>query len=125
MKSIKPGRGPSIQEGISSILAVIFGFIWIGFTARIGGGLFTLVGVIFVIGSIIQAIYNFRNASRKNRYSMYDIVDHDEEPDPLNMRFKQPKQSRTQYDRRKYCPFCGTEVESKYKYCPECGTRQP
>lgn len=48
---------------------------------------FSIFGVLFVIVGIVQAVYNFKNAAGKKRYSAFDIVDGEEEPDPLNQRF--------------------------------------
>ena len=43
--------------------------------------------MLFVIVGIVQAVYNLKNAAGKKRYSAFDIVDGEEEPDPLNQRF--------------------------------------
>ena len=67
MKSIKPGRGPSMMSGIVSIAIGIFGVIWTVGAASIGGGLFTLFGLVFIIIAIVNAVYNFKNATNKNR----------------------------------------------------------
>ena len=93
MKSIKPGRGPSMMGGFGSVFSVIFGIFWTILAASMtrGAGLigiiFPLFGVLFIIIGVFNAIYHFKNASGKNRYSAYDITDEDEEPDPLNERF--------------------------------------
>lgn len=56
---------------------------------------FSIFGVLFVIVGIVQAVYNFKNAAGKKRYSAFDIVDGEEEPDPLNQRFGgQPPEAR-------------------------------
>ena len=44
-------------------------------------------GVIFIVIAIAQAVYHFKNAASKNRFSAFDITDSNEEPDPLNQRF--------------------------------------
>lgn len=41
---------------------------------------FSIFGVLFVIVGIVQAVYNFKNAAGKKRYSAFDIVDGEEEP---------------------------------------------
>lgn len=76
MKSVKPGRGPSAMGAVGALFAAIFGVIWTAAAASMGAPpFFCLFGVVFVIIGIIQAIYNFKNATGKNRYSEFDIVD--------------------------------------------------
>ena len=88
MKSVKPGRGPSMMGGIGSIFGIVFGIIWTCGAASIGApGFFLLFGVAFIGIGVVNAVYSFKNASGDNRYSAFDIVDSDEEPDPLNVRF--------------------------------------
>ncbi len=91
MKSIKPGRGPSFMGGVMSILVGLFGVVWTVIAASAGGGFFALFGIIFIAVAVVQAIYNFKNATGKNRYSAFDITDSSEEPDPLNERFGNPQ----------------------------------
>lgn len=87
MKHIKPGRGrqpwsPRLRHrcGLRHLLDRI---------RRLHGApiSFSIFGVLFVIVGIVQAVYNFKNAAGKKRYSAFDIVDGEEEPDPLNQRF--------------------------------------
>ena len=87
MKSIKPGRGPSMMGGVMSIVVGLFGVGWTIIAASIGGGFMAIFGVLFILVAIIQAVYNFKNATSENRYSEYDITDNMEESDPLNDRF--------------------------------------
>ena len=84
MKHIKPGRGPSLLSGVMSVFMALFGVLWICAVAGAGGGWFALFGVVFVGIAVVNAVYSFRNARRKNRYSAFDIVDSAEEPDPLD-----------------------------------------
>ena len=127
MKSIKPGRGPSFISGIICIFAGIFGVIWIVAVAAMGGGLFCLFGLIFVAIAVVQAVFNFKNATSKNRYSVYDITDHNEEPDPLNERFGNfPEKERTEsVAENKFCPYCGNAVEEEFEFCNACGKKLP
>ena len=92
MKSVKPGRGPSMMGGIGSIFAAVFGLIWTCGAASMGApGFFLLFGVVFIGIGVVNAVYSFKNATGENRYSDFDIVDSHEEPDPLNERFgRQP-----------------------------------
>ena len=64
MKSIKPGRGPSAMGAMGSIIAVIFGIFWTIAAASMGAPFFfPLFGVLFIIMGIVQAVYNFKNAT--------------------------------------------------------------
>ena len=131
MKSIKPGRGPSMMGGVVSIAIGIFGIIWTIGAGSIGGGLFALFGVVFVVIAIVNAVYNFKNATNKNRYSTFDIVDDSEEPDPLNERFGGTSYEGAQAYKNEesggseFCPYCGADVEEDYVYCNKCGKKLP
>ena len=136
MKSIKRGRGPSMMGGISSIFAALFGVFWMIFAVSIGAGPFALFGIFFIGMAVSSAIYNFKNATGENRYSEYDITEGNEEPDPFNERFG--KSSDYWYDyssdnnstgaqtkNSKFCPYCGTKVETDYEFCNNCGKKLP
>lgn len=128
MKSIKPGRGPSFMGGIMCIFVGLFGVIWTVLAAGMGGGLFALFGVIFIAIAVVQAIYNFKNATGENRYSAFDITDDDEEPDPLNQRYghhsaENKKSGGT--GGSVYCPYCGAKVEGDFTFCNKCGKKLP
>ena len=127
MKSIKPGRGPSFISGIMCVLVGLFGVVWTVIAASAGGGVFALFGVVFIAIAVIQAVYNFKNATSKNRYSAFDITDHAEEPDPLNERFGSTEQNAGHTGRSdsSFCPYCGTPVEEDYEYCANCGRKLP
>lgn len=135
MKSIKPGRGQSGMSFIGSIVAIIFGVFWtimaFSLTANSpfgAGKILPLFGVLFIIVGIIQAVYNYKNATGKDRYSIYDITDSTEERDPSDRWIKrevkniekkeQPKYSNTDIN---YCPYCGVHIKNGYKFCPKCG----
>ena len=124
MKSIKPGRGPSMMGGISALFAALFGVFWIIVVLQSGGGFFAFFGVIFIAMALVQAWYNFHNASQKDRFSSFDIVDSREEMDPLDPRYAGqddiPVRS-SDSDAPRFCPYCGAELQSDYLYCPECG----
>lgn len=129
MKSVKPGRGPSLMSGISSILVALFGVVWTIIAASNGGGLFALFGVIFIAIAVVQAVYNFKNATGKNRYSEFDITDADEETDPFNERFGYSERTNrcnfSSETESKFCPYCGTRVEADFEFCHKCGKRLP
>ena len=127
MKSIKPGRATSNLGGIAGICAAVFGIIWIILAPR--SGHFKLFGIPFVILAVALAIYHFRNANSENRYSLYDITEDGEEPDPLNERIHpaagtQP-QSETPPAPRAYCPYCGAKTAPDHNFCHSCGKRLP
>ena len=124
MKHIKPGRGPSMMGGIGAIAVGIFGVIWTISAASMGGGLFALFGVVFVGMAIAIAVYNFKNATGKERYSAFDIVDETEEPDPLQARYGKTPPTSTKR-KSKFCPWCGAKVDAEYEFCNECGKKLP
>lgn len=136
MKSIKRGRGPSMMGGISSVFAAFFGVFWMIFAFSIGAGPFALFGLFFIAMAITSAIYNFKNATGKNRYSEYDITETGEEPDPFNERFNTSSDywynyssdnntTTTSTGSSKFCPYCGTKVEADYEFCNNCGKKLP
>ncbi|MBE6659302.1 MAG: zinc ribbon domain-containing protein [Ruminococcaceae bacterium] len=131
MKSIKPGRGPSMMGGVMSVAVAIFGIIWTGLAASMGAGPFALFGIVFIAIAVFNAVYNFKNATGENRYSIYDITDHGEEPDPLNQRFgtdsHTENETRGQRNGKEYrfCPYCGTELKPDFVYCNSCGKKLP
>lgn len=144
MRSIKPGRGPSMMSGVMGIFMALFGVFWTIIAASMGGGFMVPFGLIFIAIAVVQVIYNFKNATGKNRYSAFDITDGNEEPDPLNQRYGQ---SYNQYDYNQYgytqkdgydaygrpeentdsafCPYCGTPVEGDFEFCHKCGKKLP
>lgn len=134
MKSIKPGRGPSMMQGIVGIFVALFGVFWTIAAASMGGGLFAVFGIFFVIMAIVQAVYNLKNATGENRYSVFDITDGHEEPDPFQIKYGSAddrKEERTADQTiyadadSSFCPYCGTKVEDDYAYCHKCGKRLP
>lgn len=145
MKSIKPGRGPSMMGGIVCIAVAVFGLLWtigassmsssfggIGtfYDPAFGGGIdaiFPLFGVVFIIIAVVSAVYNFKNATGKKRFSEYDIVDSGEEADPLNERFGEhtPVHHESVPEVDAFCPYCGTPVEDDYRFCNSCGKKLP
>ena len=131
MKSIKPGRGPSMMGGIGSVAAVLFGAIWTFAAASTGAPVFfPLFGLVFIGVGIANAVYAFKNASGGNRYSAFDIVDSSEEPDPLNERFGGQNAPKADGKPGKlgefaYCPYCGAKLGEGFTYCGKCGKALP
>lgn len=132
MKSVKPGRGPSFVGGIMCIFMALFGIVWTAVVVSDGVELFALFGLVFSGVAVVMAIYNFKNATGKNRYSSFDITDGGEEPDPLNERFgakqRTDRSEQKQDDQRsnnKYCPYCGAKVGDDFAFCNNCGKKLP
>ena len=168
MKSIKPGRGPSMLGAIIAIAIAIFGILWVIMASDITstfsdspiggefimedgsnlginsfimedgsslgiasplssvGSIFPLFGLIFVAVAVVLAVYHFKNATGKNRYSTIDIVDGDEEPDPLNKRYgadTQHNDSHASSDSPSFCPYCGNDLKDDHVYCNRCGKK--
>ena len=126
MKSIKPGRGPSMMSGVVGIFMIGFGVLWTVLAAQ-ASGIFALFGVLWTCVAVAMTIYNFKNATSKNRYSAFDITDSTEEPDPLNERVDSPQsdnQVKNDVD-NKFCPYCGTPVAGDFEYCNNCGKKLP
>ncbi len=125
MKSIKPGRGPSMMSGIVGIFMICFGILWTALAAQ-AGGFFAIFGVLWTGIAVVITVYNFKNATGKNRYSSFDITDGDEEPDPLNERFgEQTDDENSPSGDSRFCPYCGTAVESDFEFCNKCGKKLP
>ncbi len=126
MKSIKPGRGPSFMGGIVGIFMIGFGILWTVLASQ-ASGIFALFGILWTGIAIAMTVYNFKNATGKNRYSAYDITDGSEEPDPLNERFGDPQantQKKIPADNN-FCPYCGTPVAGDFVFCNSCGKELP
>ena len=129
MKSIKPGRGRSRLSGYMGFIASIWALIWTFAAVSLGAPIFfPIFGLLFLIVTVIHTIYHFRNASGKNRYSVYDVVDSAEEPDPLDISVR-PEVPSSHQDGpatgSRYCPYCGARAEKSFAYCSQCGRQLP
>ena len=123
MKSIKPGRGPSAMGAMGSVVAIIFGIFWTIMAASMGAPLFfPIFGVIFILLGVVQAVYHFKNATGKERFSEFDIVDSQEEPDPLERRFGQEREGLTMRIRR--CSGTSRRLERNSATAPTAGPRR-
>ena len=127
MKSIKPGRGPSMMGGISSIFVALFGVVWTVIAVSIGAGFMGIFGIIFIAMAVVSAVYNFKNATGKNRYSSFDITEDGEEPDPWNERFGEQRDytQASSTGGSSFCPYCGARAEGDFAYCNKCGKKLP
>lgn len=148
MKSIKPGRGPSAMGAFGAAAVSIFGVFWtIGAASAGAPGFFVAFGVVFVLLGIGQAVYNFQNATGKNRFSEYDITDEKEESDPFNEYVAKENDRDTDNgyanayttnledhgmttdaansNTKIFCPYCGAKAEPEFSYCTKCGKKLP
>lgn len=128
MRSIKPGRGPSAMGAMGSAFAIIFGVFWTIMAASMGAPIFfPILGVIFIGMGVVQLIYHYKNATGKNRMSMYDITEAGEETDPLDQVFgvhRQTSNARSEIpgdEKFSFCPYCGYKLDDVYRFCPSCG----
>ena len=123
VKSIKPGRGPSMMSGVVGVLMISFGVLWTAFAFSFSP-IIALFGVLWTGVAITITVYNFKNATGKNRYSQFDITDSNEEPDPLNERFGNAQSfensARNTASGSAYCPYCGTPVGDGFEFCNRC-----
>ena len=90
--------------------------------------IFPMFGIIFVIVGIATAVYNFKNAKDKDRFSLLDIVDKSEEGDPSDRWINNEMVSGDIVDsdnmdsgQFNFCPYCGEKLDTAYMYCPKCG----
>lgn len=85
MKRVKPGRAPSAMSAMGSVFAAVFGVGWTILAVNMGAPwFFGLFGVFFIVMAVVQAVYHFKNATGKERYSAFDVVDDAEESDPAD-----------------------------------------
>lgn len=122
---------------IGSIFAAIFGIFWtvMAFSMTRGTGIFGLIfplfGVLFVGLGIVQAVYHYKNATGKDRYSMFDITEQNEERDPAQKWVKggdpwDMPQEKPKEEGARYCPWCReplTRYPEDIVYCPKCGRK--
>ena len=121
MKSIKPGRGPSGMGVFAGIIAALFGVFWLIIAVSMGAFIMIPFGLLFIALAIGNTIYNYKNATGKNRYSEFDIVDENEEPDPPTKFYRDVIVRET--ERKNFCPYCGTKAEEGHKFCGNCGSK--
>lgn len=117
--------------GIIGIAVALFGAFWTVMAISGGAWFMTPFGIIFVVIAVINTVYNFKNATGKNRYSEYDITDENEEPDPFNERFggcdynDTAERKASPSSESRYCPYCGNPVAQEFEYCNICGKKLP
>jgi hypothetical protein len=124
--SIKPGRGPSSFGAIGGVIGAIFGVLWTIFAIVLTADapfpivkiIFPLFGVVFIVASIGVAIYHGHNATQPNRFSEFDVVPTETEPEPV---FRSSTQTGSERVAEKYCTHCGAEMREQDKFCSACG----
>ena len=142
MKSIKPGRGESGMAVVGSVIAILFGVVWLiaasimtstakkefpSFGAMPGPAdvasvVLPLFGLLFIGVGIANAIYHYRNYKNKDRYSIVDIVDSREEGDPANHYAKEDAEASSgKHPAGKFCMECGHRLDGDFVFCPGCG----
>ena len=131
MKSIKPGRGPSKMSAVGSIFVAVFGVFWCVAAAAMGGYIMIPFGILVIGLSLYSAFYNYHNATSEDRYSVLDIVDENEEPDPLNEKYGRARDieefssNDASGTKASFCPYCGEPVNGTFDFCPKCGKKLP
>ena len=87
--------------------------------------------------AIVQAVYNYKNATGKERFSVMDIVDDDEEGDPTDRwvgggmdagesagESEADEKSAADFEAEvNFCPYCGAKAEKTFRFCQKCGKR--
>ena len=128
--SIKPGRGPSAFSAVGGGFAAVFGVLWTIFAISLTKDspftfakiIFPLFGLVFIGMAIAQAAYHKRNATGENRFSSYDIVPQNSEPDPLDP-LASSRQATEFADSNAvtFCSGCGRRFELGDNFCASCG----
>ena len=141
MKSIKPGRGESGMAVVGSIIAILFGIVWLAAASSItrsarefssfgpmagpagtASVVLPLFGLLFIGAGVANAIYHYRNYKGKDRYSIVDIVDSREEGDPADPKAKADAVAEpARHPAGKYCTECGHRLDGDFAFCPGCG----
>ena len=121
--------------GVMSIFMALFGVFWTVIAASMGAVIMVPFGFIFIGIAVVNAVYNFKNATGENRYSSFDIVDRTEESDPLNDKYGKPQTQNPEVQtaasdnsdnkEQKFCPYCGAKVGADFVFCNSCGKKQP
>ena len=138
--SVKRGRVRSAQSVAGGIFAMVFGVIWTVGAASIGAPwFFSLFGLLFIASAGYNTYIAYKNTTGDNRFSEFDVVEMDSEPDPWDEKFRQNKDrysinescGHIEKDTEahscavRFCPYCGIEAESDYEFCKSCGRKLP
>lgn len=134
--SVKQGRTRSAQGVAGGVFGMIFGVIWTIGAISIGAPWFFALFGVFFVGMIgFNTYISYKNATGENRYSEFDIVEMDAEPDPWDKKFRNDE---TEFEvnqscghihekgtTARYCPYCGTQAETDFEFCKNCGKKLP
>ena len=132
--SVKQGRTRSAQSAVGGVFAMVFGVIWTVCAASIGAPwFFSLFGLCFVAMAGFNTYISYKNATGENRYSEYDVVDINDEPDPWDAKICGDVQDFNNYNstnksvkkQTSFCPYCGTAAEKDFEFCKNCGRKLP
>jgi len=135
--SVKQGRMRSAQGVAGGIFGIIFSIIWTAAAVSVGASwFFCLFGVFFVAMTIYSTYISYKNATGENRYSEFDIVEMDSEPDPWDEKFRGDSQEfnidqncghihAVAGNSSNFCPYCGTKTEKDFEFCKICGKKLP
>jgi hypothetical protein len=112
---------------VGGIVGVVFGILWTMLAFWLTADapfplvhvIFPLFGVLFIVVGIMGVIYNARNATAQNRFSVMDVVDSQSEPDPLDPRSRATSSAAA----TKFCPKCGASLRADDAFCVKCGAR--
>lgn len=116
---------------VGSIVGIVFGIFWTVMAYTITKDapfpfvhvFFPLFGLLFIGMGVANLIYNAVNTAGKNRMSVYDITDGNEESDPVETLFRGERSATTSNTVKpsRFCPSCGAALQQGYKFCPSCG----
>lgn len=137
------------MSAFGGIIAALFGVFWTVMASRMGAPFpFPLFGVLFIILALAGVFYNYKNAISRDRMSLFDITNEDEEQDlfheyvinKADRRDREMESNRGQKDigykdtrhedmrnetedweTANYCPYCGKKAKRDHMYCPKCG----
>lgn len=113
-----------MMGGVAGIFMIVIGIGWTVVASQLHW-LMALFGICWTGIAISNTVYNFKNAKNKHRYSEFDIVDHEEEPDPLNERFECCGSGDRPGTSSAFCPYCGKRANAAFDFCPGCGRKLP
>ena len=114
---------------LGSVIAVVFGIFWTVSAASMGAPSPSPSSACCSLSWASSRPSTIsKNAAGKKRYSAFDIVDGEEEPDPLNQRLAASPGGRGHVRTGgplRYCPYCGAKLGDSYTFCGHCGKRAP